>query len=211
MADKTLLLRPARVWTDGAMHDGWSVLVRGNRIAVAGSNVDAGDAQVVDLKGLTLLPGLMDLHSHLFLHPYNETPWDDQVLKESEAYRTVRAVTHAAATLRAGFTTLRDLGTEGAGHADVAIKRAIEEGIIPGPRLFMVTRAIVATGSYGPARAKFRPDCCFRKARRRRAASTKSCARCGIRRAMAPTGSRSMPITAPALAARRLRPFPSRN
>jgi imidazolonepropionase-like amidohydrolase len=103
----------------------------------------------------------MDLHSHLFLHPYNETPWDDQVLKESEAYRTVRAVTHAAATLRAGFTTLRDLGTEGAGHADVAIKRAIVEGIIPGPRLFVVTRAIVATGSYGPARAKFRPDCCF--------------------------------------------------
>jgi len=161
MADKTLLLKPARVWTDGTTHDGLSVLVRGNRIVAAGSSIGAGDAKVIDLPGLTLMPGLMDLHSHLFLHPYNETPWDDQVLKESEAYRTVRAVTHAAATLRAGFTTLRDLGTEGAGHADVAIKRAIEEGIIPGPRLFVVTRAIVATGSYGPARAKFRPDCCF--------------------------------------------------
>jgi imidazolonepropionase-like amidohydrolase len=156
-----LLLKPARVWTDGATHDGWSVLVRGNRIAAVGANVVAGDAQVIDLPGLTLLPGLMDLHSHLFLHPYNETPWDDQVLKESEAYRTVRAVTHAAATLRAGFTTLRDLGTEGAGYADVALKRAIEDGIVPGPRLFVAARAIVATGSYGPARAKFRPDCCF--------------------------------------------------
>jgi len=155
------LLKPARVWTDGATHDGWSVLVRGDRIAAVGVAIEAKDAEVIDLPGLTLLPGLMDLHSHLFLHPYNETPWDDQVLKESEAYRTVRAVTHAQATLRAGFTTLRDLGTEGAGYADVALKRAIEDGIVPGPRLFVAARAIVATGSYGPARAKFRPDCCF--------------------------------------------------
>jgi len=161
MTPKALLLKPARVWTDGATNDGWSVLVRGNRIAAVGATVDAGDAEIVDLAGLTLLPGLMDLHSHLFLHPYNETPWDDQVLKESEAYRTVRAVRHAEATLRAGFTLLRDLGTEGAGFADVALKRAIEEGLVPGPRLVVVTRAIVATGSYGPARAKFRPDCCF--------------------------------------------------
>lgn len=103
----------------------------------------------------------MDLHSHLFLHPYNETPWDDQVLKQSEAYRTVRAVGHAKATLEAGFTLLRDLGTEGAGYADIALKRAIEEGLAPGPRLVVAGRAIVATGSYGPARAKFRPDCCM--------------------------------------------------
>ncbi len=143
------------------MHAGWSVLVRGERIAAAGPAIDAGDAEVVDLKGLTVLPGLMDLHAHLFLHSYNETPWDDQVLKESEAYRTVRAVSHAAATLRAGFTTLRDLGTEGAGYADVALKRAIAEKVVAGPRLFVAGRAIVATGSYGPARAKFRPDCCF--------------------------------------------------
>jgi len=161
MAAGTALLRPANVWSEGATHEGWSVLVRGERIAAAGANVEAGDAEVVDLAGLTLLPGLMDLHSHLFLHPYNETPWDDQVLKESEAYRTVRAVRHAEATLRGGFTLLRDLGTEGAGFADVALKHAIEEGIVPGPRLIVVTRAIVATGSYGPARAKFRPDCCF--------------------------------------------------
>jgi imidazolonepropionase-like amidohydrolase len=95
------------------------------------------------------------------LHPYNETPWDDQVLKEAEAYRTVRAVNHARATLQAGFTLLRDLGTEGAGYADVALKRAIEERLTEGPRLVVATRAVVATGSYGPPRAKFRPDCCF--------------------------------------------------
>jgi len=143
------------------MQDGAQVLVAGARIAAVGPKIEAADAKVVDLPGMTLLPGLMDLHSHLFLHPYDETAWDDQVLKESEAYRAVRAVTHAAATLRAGFTTLRDLGTEGAGYADVALKRAIDEGLVPGPRLFVATRAIVATGSYGPARAKFRPDCCF--------------------------------------------------
>ncbi|MDE2498719.1 MAG: amidohydrolase family protein [Alphaproteobacteria bacterium] len=157
----SLLLRPARVWSGGASHDGWAVLVRGNRIAAVGANLKAADAEVVDLPGATLLPGLMDLHSHLFLHPYNETLWDDQVLKESEAYRTVRAVRHAEATLRAGFTTLRDLGTEGAGYADAALKRAIDEGLVPGPRLFVATRAIVATGSYGPARAAYRTDCCF--------------------------------------------------
>ena len=161
MTEAAHLLRPARIWTDGETHDGWSVLVRGERIVAAGADIEAVDAEVIELPGMTLLPGLIDLHSHLFLYPYNETPWDDQVLKESEAYRTVRAVRHAEATLRAGFTTLRDLGTEGAGYADVALKHAIGDGIVPGPRLFVATRAIVATGSYGPARAKFRPDCCF--------------------------------------------------
>jgi imidazolonepropionase-like amidohydrolase len=160
-SSRSYFLKPARVWSDGTTHDGWSALVRDERITAVGANIDAPDTEAIDLAGMTLLPGLMDLHSHLFLHPYNETPWDDQVLKESEAYRTVRAVRHAEATLRAGFTTLRDLGTEGAGYADVAIKRAIDEGIVPGPRLVVVTRAIVATGSYGPARAKFRPDYCF--------------------------------------------------
>lgn len=156
-----ILLRPARVWSNGVTHDDCAVRVEGERIVGVGAALDAAGAEVIELPGLTLMPGLMDLHSHLFLHPYNEVPWDDQVLKQSEAYRTVRAVKHAEATLRAGFTLLRDLGTEGAGHADVAIKRAIDEGLIPGPRLVVVTRAIVATGSYGPARAKFRPDCCF--------------------------------------------------
>ncbi len=159
----TVALHPSRIWSaDDGVREGLSVLVDGNRIAkIAPRGEIGGTDESIELAGCTLLPGLMDLHSHLFLHPYNETPWDDQVLKESEAYRTVRAVNHARATLAAGFTTLRDLGTEGAGYADVALKRAIAEGLTPGPRLFAAGPAIVATGSYGPARRGFRPDCCF--------------------------------------------------
>jgi imidazolonepropionase-like amidohydrolase len=107
---------------------------------------------------MTLLPGLVDAHSHLFLHPYNETLWNDQVLKEPLAYRTIAATIHAERTLRAGFTTLRDLGTEGAGYADLSVKRAIDEGRIPGPRLQVATRAIVATASYGPGPLGFAPQ-----------------------------------------------------
>jgi imidazolonepropionase-like amidohydrolase len=99
---------------------------------------------------MTLLPGLIDAHSHLLLHPYNEATWNDQVLKEPYALRVCRATNHARRTLLAGFTTLRDLGTEGAAYGDVGLKQAIQEGIVPGPRLLVVTRAIVATGSYGP-------------------------------------------------------------
>ncbi len=135
--------------------------MRGRRILAAGPAAEIGvpdGARVVELPGRTLMPGLMDLHSHLFLHPYDETPWNDQVLKEAPALRLVRATAQARATLMAGFTTLRDLGTEGAGGADVSLKRAIEEGIVPGPRLFVATRAIVATGAYGPSRRDYRPD-----------------------------------------------------
>ena len=147
------LLRPARVFDGTTMHDGWVVLVRGDRIAAVGPASQVGtpsDATVIDLPGMTLLPGLIEGHSHLFLHAYDETPWDVQVLKEPLALRTARAVNHARATLMAGFTTERDLGTEGAGFSDVGLKQAIDEGIVPGPRLIVVTRAIVATGSYGP-------------------------------------------------------------
>jgi imidazolonepropionase-like amidohydrolase len=159
-----ILLRPARVWTAGeAMHSGWVVLVQGNRILKVGPEasvqVPAG-SQVIALPDATLLPGLMDIHSHLFLHPYNETLWDDQVLKEAVPYRTLRAAEHARATLFAGFTTLRDLGTEGAGFADISLKKAIEDGLILGPRLYVATRAIVATGAYGPAPRSLRPDVC---------------------------------------------------
>src|SRR5260370_3120817 len=107
---------------------------------------------------MTLLPGLIDAHSHIFLHPYNETLWNDQVLKEPLAYRTIAAVIHSRDTLMAGFTTLRDLGTEGAGNADVSVRRAIDEGRNPGPRPFVATRAIVATASYGPGPAGFAPE-----------------------------------------------------
>ncbi len=158
-----LLLTPDRVWTSeiDAPRDGLAVLVRGNRIAAV-DRVDAieSGARVMDLPGTTLIPGLMDLHSHLFLHPYNITSWDNQVLKESESFRTVRAVKHAKDTLDAGFTLLRDLGTEGAGYADASLKRAIDSGIVPGPRLIVTTRAIVASGGYAPMRKNYRPDCC---------------------------------------------------
>jgi imidazolonepropionase-like amidohydrolase len=158
-----VLLVPDRVWTgDGdAAHAGWAVLVRDGAIAAVGPaggiDVPAG-AHRIALPGTTLTPGLVDLHSHLFLHPYDETGWNDQVLKEPVAYRTLRAAKHARDTLMAGFTTLRDLGTEGAGYADVGVKQAIADGLIPGPRLFVATRAIVATDSYGPGPRGFRPD-----------------------------------------------------
>jgi imidazolonepropionase-like amidohydrolase len=164
VAEPALLLKPAQVWSaDEPLHAGWVVLVQGERISAAGpaaSIAVPSDAQVIELPGATLLPGLMDAHSHLLLHPYNETSWDDQVLKEPVAYRALRAAVQARATLLAGFTTLRDLGTEGADYADVALKRAIEERLIEGPRLFVATRAIVATGSYGPAPRGLRPDVC---------------------------------------------------
>lgn len=153
-----ILLRPDRVFTaqDRIAHPGWAVLVDGDRIQAVGPDVAApAGAKVIALPGTTLIPGLIDLHSHLFLHPYNETLWDDQVLKEPLAYRTARAVAQARTTLDAGFTTLRDLGTEGAGDADTGLKRAIDEGITPGPRLAIANRAIVAAGAYGPARKAY--------------------------------------------------------
>ena len=162
-AEPSVLLRPSRVF-DGAgeqAHDGWVVLVTGREIAAVGPAermpVPAG-ARTIDLPGMTLLPGLIDAHSHLFLHPYNETLWNDQVLKEPLAYRTIAATIHAERTLMAGFTTLRDLGTEGAGYADLSLRRAIDEGRIPGPRLRVATLAIVATASYGPGPLGFAPE-----------------------------------------------------
>jgi imidazolonepropionase-like amidohydrolase len=152
-ADSTLLLLPDRVFDGMTMHAGWSVLVQGDRIAAAGAaNTIASPPGVrrIPLPGMTLLPGLIEGHSHLFLHPYNEASWNDQVLKEPLALRTARAVVHARRTVEAGFTTVRDLGTEGAADADVGLKQAILQGIVPGPRMLVTTRAMVATGSYGP-------------------------------------------------------------
>jgi imidazolonepropionase-like amidohydrolase len=150
--DKYILLKPDRVFDGEKMQTGWIVLVKNNRIEQAGDmtfKLPAG-TEIIELNGMTLLPGLIEGHSHLFLHPYNETTWDDQVLKESRAERTARAVNHAKATLMAGFTTVRDLGTEGAMYDDVGLKRTIQKGIIPGPRMVVSTRAIVAKGTYGP-------------------------------------------------------------
>ncbi len=150
---RVILLKPAAVFDglDGKTHAGWQVLVQGDRIAAVGATVAApAGAQVVDLPGATLMPGMIEGHDHLFLHPYNETTWDDQVLHEPLALRTARAVAQAKTTLMAGFTTVRDLGTEGAGYADVGLKAAINQGIVPGPRMEVATRAIVALGAYGP-------------------------------------------------------------
>ncbi|NBS59807.1 MAG: amidohydrolase family protein, partial [Betaproteobacteria bacterium] len=143
--DSLVLLRPAAVW-DGvtdAPHTGWTVLVRGDKIAAVGSASEVGSpkgATVIDLPGTTLMPGLIEAHSHVLLHPYNEAAWNDQVLKEPLALRTARAVTHARNTLMAGWTMVRDLGTEGAGYADVGLKQSIDQGIIPGPRMLVTTR-----------------------------------------------------------------------
>src|SRR5687768_11214077 len=152
---RSTLLRPARVF-DGVSaepHAGWVVLVTGDRIVAAGPAAQIrppAGSTTIDLPGTTLMPGLIEGHSHLLLHPYNETSWDDQVLHESFTLRVARGVNHARQTLQAGFTTVRDLGTEGAGQADAGLKDAIEQGIIPGPRMLVTTRAIVATGTYGP-------------------------------------------------------------
>jgi imidazolonepropionase-like amidohydrolase len=151
-AQTVTLLHPARVFDGEAMHQGWAVRVKGDRIEASGpaAGIDTAGAKVVELPGTTLLPGLVEGHSHILLHPYNETVWNDQVLHEGLALRSARAVNHLRATLLAGFTTVRDLGTEGAGYADVELKQAVQQGIVPGPRVLASTRAIVATGSYGP-------------------------------------------------------------
>jgi imidazolonepropionase-like amidohydrolase len=150
-----VVLKPARVF-DGVtatVHDNWLVVIRGGKIDSAGPAdklVLPKGARVITLPNMTLLPGLIDAHTHLLLHPYNEASWDDQVLKEPLALRVCRATNHARATLLAGFTTIRDLGTEGAGYADVGIKQAIDQNIIVGPHVLTSTRAIIATGSYAP-------------------------------------------------------------
>src|SRR5216117_1136768 len=154
-SETTYLLKPAKVF-DGhsaQLHTGSVVLVRGEKIESVGpaSEIKApADAKVIDLPGMTLMPGLIDAHSHVLLHPYSETLWNDQVAREPLSLRDARATNHLRNELMAGFTTLRDLGTEGAGYADVGLKQAVQQGIIPGPRLLVATRAIVATGSYGP-------------------------------------------------------------
>jgi len=144
-----VLAPDASGWLEGRV-----VLVRDGRIEAVAAEGDvpaSAGARQVALDGAYLVPGLIDLHTHLLLHPYDETPWNDQVLTESLELRTIRGVVAARETLLAGFTTIRDLGTEGAAFADVALRDAIEQGLIEGPRVLATTRAIVATGCYGPA------------------------------------------------------------
>ena len=153
--ESTFLLRPASIF-DGEsaeLHKGWVVLVRGEKIEAVGPASDVKgppEAKTIDLPNLTLMPGLIEAHSHVLLHPYSETSWNDQVAHEALSLRVARATNHLRSTLMAGFTTIRDLGTEGAGYADVGLKQAVNQGIIPGPRMFVATRAIVASNTYGP-------------------------------------------------------------
>lgn len=155
--DTFYLLKPDRVFDGEQMHEGWQVLVKNKKIEAVGDIKNVPQtATVIELKGCTLLPGLIEGHSHLFLHPYNETKWEDQVLKESRTERTARAVNHARATLLSGFTTVRDLGTEGAQYDDVGLRTAIKKGVIPGPHVLTSTKAIVIAGSYAPRPAS--PD-----------------------------------------------------
>jgi imidazolonepropionase-like amidohydrolase len=145
-----LLLRASRVFDGTTVHTGWEVLVSGGSIAAAGQRGSVpGNARLLDLGDVTLMPGLIEGHSHLLLHPYDEASWNDQVLYEPLALRVARATVAARTTLMAGITTERDLGTEGAAYADVGLRDAVAQGIIPGPRILAVTRAIVARGSYG--------------------------------------------------------------
>lgn len=149
-AQVDFLLKPDRVFDGKTMHENWVVTVSGNKIMYAGPARSINAKETVNLKGMTLMPGMIEGHSHILLHPYNETSWNDQVLKESFAERAARAVNHLRASLMAGITTMRDLGSEGAGYTDVGMKQAVNKGVIPGPRLLVAGKAIVATGSYGP-------------------------------------------------------------
>jgi len=144
------LLVPDRVFDGKIIHSNWVVAVTNNSITYAGPKKTIKADTTFNLKGMTLMPGMIEGHSHILLHPYNETSWNDQVLIESIAERSARAVNHLRASLMAGITTMRDLGSEGAGYADVGLKEAVEKGVIPGPRLLVAGRAIVTTGSYGP-------------------------------------------------------------
>src|SRR6185369_12181535 len=129
------------------------IVIQGNRIV---SVSDAGEAgapsgeTIIDLSKATVLPGLIDSHTHIFLQGEDpaEGGYDANILKQPLGYRAARATVAAKTALEQGFTTLRDVETEGAGYGDVGIKQAIEEGYIPGPRLFVVTRAISSTGGY---------------------------------------------------------------
>ena len=155
--DAVTILKPARVFDGETMHEGWAVRVKGERIDAVGAEagVAAAGATMIDLPGTTLTPGLVEGHSHILLHAYSEASWESQVSKEGLALRVARAVNHLRDTLNAGFTTVRDLGTEGAQYADVELRDAVRQGIIPGPRILASTKAIVATGSYQP---KFVPE-----------------------------------------------------
>ena len=162
-ADETLAIRAARL-IDGRSDTVVSpalVIVRGNRIESIGGTAPAG-ARVIDLGDATLLPGLIDAHAHVLLQgDVTQEEYDVQLFKESLAYRALRASRAAKIALERGFTSMRDIGNEGAMYTDVDVKRAINSGVIPGPRLQVATRAMAPTGAYGPS--GYQPDIVFPK------------------------------------------------
>lgn len=145
--ERVTLLRAARVFDGvGEVRAGVSVLVRGGRIAEVGERLVAPPgAEVIDLGDATLLPGLVDAHTHLALHAGD---YDQQVLRETPELRTIHAVVSARKTLEAGVTTVRDLGNEAAGFADLAVRDAVARGLVPGPRVVAAIRPVTSTGAY---------------------------------------------------------------
>jgi len=155
------VLKPLTVIKAGTLIDGVTntvrhdqvITIRGNVISDVASASSAkipADATVIDLSKATVLPGLIDAHTHIFLQGEDpaEGGYDVQLLKYPLAYRAARATVSARRALEQGFTTIRDMETEGAGYGDVGIKMAVERGYIPGPRMFVSTRAISTTGGY---------------------------------------------------------------
>lgn len=151
--DSYTLIKAKTIFDGVQFHTNKVVLIKANKIIAfdKASNIKVPkNTKVLNYSKGTLMPGMIEGHSHLLLHPYNETSWNDQVLKESYAERAIRGANHAKKTLMAGFTTVRDLGSEGASYVDVGLKETIEKNVIVGPRMIVAGKAIVTTGSYGP-------------------------------------------------------------
>jgi imidazolonepropionase-like amidohydrolase len=142
-----IYLQCGRLFDGTAMRENVAVVVRGGTIAEVGVGLAVPEgAQRIDLGAFTLTPGLIDAHTHIALHPGN---YDDQILKETPELRAIYATVSARLTLESGITTIRDLGNEGAGFADVALRDAIAKGVVPGPRILAAIQPVTATGAYG--------------------------------------------------------------
>lgn len=155
---QTTLISADHLFDGNEMHNNWGVVIKDNLIVEVGpvSKLKTKPDTTISYADGTIMPGMIEGHSHVLLYPYNQTDWNDQVLKESRSLRAIRGSVMAKRNLMAGFTTIRDLGSEGAEYADVAVKQSIEHGITIGPRMLVAGKAIVATGSYGPK--GFHPD-----------------------------------------------------
>jgi imidazolonepropionase-like amidohydrolase len=151
MAQQPILIQAGKLLDvrNGRVLENQKILIENGRISQVGPNVAAMNARVIDLSNSTVLPGLIDNHTHVLLQgDVTAADYDVQLLKESIPYRTIRATVAARTALMNGFTTIRDLETEGAMYADVDVKKAIANDVIPGPRMFVATRSFAPTGMY---------------------------------------------------------------